>query len=241
MERKDEMQGLLVRVAADQSRGGGGWNGPIDTSSGDFVYAAIPETRPVHSGLNTPYIGICSALSRLHFSVPTRLIGTDMHLDPDFTYLTYGDQGKKAKQILSKLGPDDFLAFYAGLQDIRCKRLFYALIGLFIIQDIVSAVSVPQSQWHTNAHTRRILPPDAQDIVVHGRADVSGRLEQCIEIGDYRQGAYRVFQELLSAWGGLNVKNGYLQRSRQLPEFLDGKRFYTWFCAQNPVLIKQNN
>lgn len=235
------MKGLLVRVAADQSRGGGGWNSPVDPFSGDFVYVAIPETRPVHPGLNTPYATICSALSRMHCSLPAHLVGADMHLDPDFDYLSYGDQGKKAKQICSKLGPDDFLAFYSGLQDVCSMRLVYGLIGLFVIKEILPCATVPKSQWHTNAHTRRILTARASDVIVRGQMGLSGRLKQCIEIGSYRQGAYRLFPHLVEAWGGINVKNGYIQRSGKIPEFLNGNRFYDWFCAQNPVLLMQNN
>ncbi|QJD28653.1 hypothetical protein GNH96_00840 [Methylococcus geothermalis] len=163
-----------------------------------------------------------------------------MHLDPDFAYLTYGDQGKKGTQISSNLDAGDFLAFYAGLKDISSKRLVYGLIGIFVVQEIVAAVSIPQSRWHENAHTRRILPPAADDIVVRGRPEVSGRFQQCIAIGDYRKGAYRVFPNLLKTWGGLNVKNGYLQRSAQLPGFVNGVKFYKWLCKQAPILLKSN-
>lgn len=46
---------LLVRVGADLSAGGGLWNGPVDTRSNEFVYVPIPETKPVHVGMEKPY------------------------------------------------------------------------------------------------------------------------------------------------------------------------------------------
>jgi len=70
---------------------------------------------------------------------------------------------------------------------------------------------------------------------------VSGRLERCIPIGDYRERAYRVRPTLLTAWGGLSVNNGYLQRSARLPEFSQADRFYDWFLAQKVALLPRNN
>lgn len=71
-----------------------------------------------------------------------------------------------------------------------------------------------------------MLAADATDVVVRARRKVSGRLERCIAIGDYRARAYRVWPKLLEAWGGLSVNNGYLQRSARLPEFSQAGRFY---------------
>ena len=76
---------------------------------------------------------------------------------------------------------------------------------------------------------------------MRAKAGASGRLNHCISIGERREGAYRVRREILDAWGGLDVKNGYIQRSARLPAFLDASRFYGWFLTQKPVLIAQNN
>jgi hypothetical protein len=43
------------------------------------------------------------------------------------------------------------------------------------------------------------------------------------------------------AWGGLSVKDGYLQRSARLPKFKDAGRFYRWLLAQGIPLIQRNN
>lgn len=236
------MKGLLVRVAADQSDGGGFWNGPADSGTGQFVYVAIPESAAMHPGLNKPYSRLVSPLAGFGAALPSHLSAQDMHLDPDFDHLTYGDQSERAKQIRRKVGHGDLLVFYAGLRDVQPpKGLVYALIGLYVVEDVVPALTVPVARRHENAHTRRILAAGASDIVVRARREVSGRLERFIPIGDFRERAYRVWPKLLTAWGGLSVNNGYLQRSARLPEFLNADRFYDWFKAQNVGLLSRNN
>jgi hypothetical protein len=165
-----------------------------------------------------------------------------MHLDPDFSYLTYGDQGERAKQIQSKLGEGDLLVFYAGLSDINpAPRLLYAIIGLYVVDTITAAALISQSHWDENAHTRRTLIPKATDIVIRAQPKVSGRLQRCMPIGDFRSGAYRVTRPLLARWGGLSVKDGYLQRSARLPEICNARAFYKWFVDQEIPLLAQNN
>jgi len=236
------MKGLLVRVAADQSKLGGGWNGPADSSSGRFVYAPIPESWPLHQGMSKPYAGLNGALASLGRTLPPHLAKLDMHLDPDFDHLTYGDWRERAKQIRAKVGAGDLLVFYAGMRDVQPPaQLLYALIGLYVVDAILPAVEVPAARWDENAHTRRVLAADATDVIVRAKREVSGRLERCIPIGSYRERAYRVRSDLLSQWGGLTVKNGYLQRSARLPEFTDARRFYTWFLSQSPKFKMANN
>jgi hypothetical protein len=236
------MKGLLVRVGADQSEWGGWWNGPVDSRTGEFVYVPIPDEGPFHPGLATPYSRVASHLGGKWPSMPSHLTGGDMHLDPDFEYLTYGDQGERAKQINSKVGPGDFLVFYAGLRDIHSSpQLVYAIIGLFVIEGIIPTTAVPRSQYFENAHTRRSVPYSAGEIVVRAHSGMSGRLGRCLPIGNYRDRAYRVLPHLLTAWGGLTVKNGYVQRSARLPEFSHADKFYDWFDAQKVELLSRNN
>jgi len=236
------MRALLVRVAADQSEGGGHWNGPVDSSTRQFAYVAIPETQRLHRGLNKAYAAVSPTLTKLGLSLPRHLANGDMHLDPDFDHLTYGDQGERAKQIRSKLGLGDLLVFYASLQSISADAgLVYALIGLYVIEEIVPARIVPVSRRDEHAHTRRVLGATATDIVVRARQGVSGRLQRCIPVGDFRCRAYRVWPHLQMTWGGLSVKDGYLQRSARLPELQNAPKFYEWFKAQNPMLAARNN
>jgi hypothetical protein len=115
----------------------------------------------------------------------------------------------------------------------------YALIGLYVIDEIVDARLVPPERWHENAHTRRV--PVAGEIVVRARPKVSGRLRHWLPIGEFRNRAYRVRRNLLEAWGDLDVKDGFIQRSARLPEFLDAEKFYEWFLAQTSQLLAENN
>lgn len=236
------MKALLVRVGADQSVGGGCWNSAIDSATGEFVYVAIPESKAVLAGQVRPYTALASSLERFGASLPPNLATRHMHLDPDFDYLTYGDQGERASQLRQQLSPGDRLVFYASLADVRDGgRLVYALIGMFIVDRLVLARDIPAAERDCNAHSRRVLAADADDIVVIGRKGVSGRLRRCLPIGEWRRGAYRVREDLLAAWGGLSVNDGWIQRSARLPRFLDPERFGAWFIAQSPELVAANN
>ena len=236
------MNGLLVRVGADQSEGGGHWNGPIDPPTGEFVYVPIPEPGQCRPGLATPYRKVGSHLGGQWPALPSHLARRNAHLDPDFAHLTYGDRGQRSKQIATKLARGDLLAFYAGLRDIHPGQpLVYALIGLLVIDRIVPVERVLPAAFHENAHTRRAEPFSTNDIVVHGQREVSGRLAKAIPIGHYHQNAYRVLPSLLTAWGGLGVSGGYLQRSARLPAFIDATVFYRWLTAHRIPLLQRNN
>ena len=236
------MNGLLVRVAADHSSGGGSWNGPIDSASGSFVYVAIPESKPIHAGLEKPYKALLPILARFGATVPPALATRHMHLDPDFGRLTYGDQGERAKQLKSNLDAGDLIVFYAGLSDVGgSPRLIYALIGLFVVDSLQLAIDVPPQCRDINAHSRRTLPSDANDVIIYAKPGHSGRLTRGLDIGEYRDRAYRVSRDVLDAWGELSVKDGYLQRSARLPRLLDPPRFLNWFRSQKPQLIAANN
>src|SRR2546426_120604 len=97
------MKALLVRVGADQSEGGGQWNGPVDSMTGRFAYVPIPETAPTRPGFIKPYTQVSAAVDSFDWRLPSHLADGQMHLDPDFGNLTYGDQGQRAAQIRSKL------------------------------------------------------------------------------------------------------------------------------------------
>jgi hypothetical protein len=235
------MKALLVRVGADQSSGGGKWNGPVDSRTGEFAYVPIPETKPSRLGHERPYTALLPALAEFGVSMPAHLATASMHLDPDFEHLTYGDRGPKGRQIVNTLGAGDLLVFYAGLMDIQTHRLVYALIGLFDIDRIDRAIDWPDSEAHRNAHTRRQLVSDADDIVVVARTLGSGRLKQCITVGGYRDRAYRARTDVLAAWGGISANDGYLQRSAVFPSFVEPRRFWDWWISQRPTLVRANN
>lgn len=234
------MKGLLVRVGADQSAGGGNWNSPVDSRTGRFVYTPIPEAKPNRAGLERYYEETVPRCLEFGVPFPNHLRHSRMHLDPDFEHLTYGDRGSKGKQIATSLGAGDILVFYSGLMDNLEKKLVYAIIGLFIVDLIDRAVDWPDSAAHRNAHTRRELAKDADDIIVVARAKGSGRLQRCVPIGEYRDRAYRVRKELLEAWGNISANDGYLQRSAVFPSLLNPGQFLDWWQSQNPVLAHNN-
>jgi hypothetical protein len=233
------MKGLLVRVGIDSSDEGH-WNAPVDTASGLFAYVPIVEIQPNRRGFRRFYREVEPALRKLNCSLPAHLAERRMHLDPDFESLTYGDVRQRAKQIC-KLEEGDLLVFYAGLRDCtnHHARLVYALVGVYVIQEIVPGKSIEKERWKDNAHTRRI--PGDSDIVVRARPKVSGRLERCIPIGEYRNDAYRVKRDVLRGWGDLSVRDGYIQRSARLPTFASADRFYRWLRKQNVSLLRSNN
>ncbi len=236
------MRALLVRVGADVTDEGGGWNGPVNPKTWEFAYVPIPEAYPQHRRMRRPYTLLIPALARFGWELPARLRQRTMHLDPDFAKLTYGDSNQRAAQIQQKLRRSDLIVFYAGLRAVpRQRQLVYALIGIYVIDSIQPADEIPKREWDRNAHTRRVRSPRKQDVVVTGKPRLSGRLDCCIPIGSFRRKAYRVAPDLIHRWGGLTVKDGYLQRSARLPEFCDAGRFYSWFKKQRARLLKHNH
>jgi hypothetical protein len=188
------------------------------------------------SGMDKPYSAL--ALPYRDLVSPWQATFARRHMH----YLSYGDQGDRARQLRTKLSSTDRIVFYSGLKDVHDRRrLVGAIIGIFGVDDIVLAMSVPESVRNANAHSRRILAEGAQDIVVRGNQQLSGRLERCLPFGEWRNRVYRVRLDLLEAWGGLSVKDGYLQRSASLPEFLDPGRFLGWFESKGPRLLRANN
>ena len=244
------MRAYLVRIGVDQAFGG--WNAPMNPKTNEFVYVPIPESRPMRSELATPYALVQAALAKFeatnagapsaHLRLPGGLSAANMHLDPDFECLTYGDSGRGRGKGLTELGPGDVVAFYSGLRPVSpCgHRLVYALVGLYRVAESLRVQSVPASQWPDNAHTR-CVDREGTDVVVRAAPGSSGRLRKCIPIGEFRDRAYRVERGILADWGGLSCRDGYLQRSAVLPTLLDPRRFIHWFEAQAPKLVGSNN
>jgi hypothetical protein len=237
------MKALLVRVGVDSGKQGGLWNAPARSNTRHFVYVPIAERARFRPGLATGYgdnrFGIQKALRKLGIGLPPHLASAGMHLDPDYRYLTYGDVRGRAQQI-RKLGKGDLLVFYSSYSENGSpKSLIYALSGLYVVNCWKAASEISKKDWHKNAHTR--IRPGSDQIVVFAKPIVSGRLRKYIPIGEYRNRAYRVRRDILKAWGGLSVKNGYIQRSRRLPKFCDPEKFYRWFKQQSVRLTPRNN
>lgn len=244
------MEGILVRIGVDQAYGR--WNAPVDEITGDFVYVPIPDgkSKRYGPGLRLSYDDLRCGLrcfakmkgfsSNHEFGFPESLGTCASHLDPDFRWLTYGDNGNARGRGMSQLTSGDLLVFYSGLRSIQRNALVYAITGLYVIDEVKRAVEVPRERYSENAHTRwDVISPN--DIVVRGRPRVSGRLKRCIAIGEFRDRAYRVTSALETEWGGLSVKNGYVQRSGVPPRLRDASLFYEWFLKQDLPLVRSNN
>ncbi len=247
------MKGCLVRVGIDQTCGG--LNSPIESNSGDYLYIPIPQGESeCIEGLETPYRMIrehLDAWNKKHganVSLPEDLWSGNMHLDPDFDYLSYGDQSTGRGVNLSKLGIGDFIAFYASFRDINKNILIYSLFGIYYIKEIkkVSDFSNKDNkeQLSSNAHLR-LLSPRESDIIFFADEQRSGRFSKAIRIGGIKDdGIYRVDTEILDAWGDIDVKNGYIQRSVNPPFFTDPERFISWLetmMSNEKIQILKNN
>ena len=203
------MRAFLVRVGIDQAFGG--WNAPIDPSTGAFVYVPIPEKAgtPFQPGLEKSYEPFRNALSGFSTAsqclLPGELSGLHPHLDPDFDQLTYGDNGLRRGKGLCDLGIGDLVVFFAGMRPTSpCEhRLVYVLIGLYRVGEVVRLRDIPAERWAENAHTRK-LKQGPDDVIIRAQSGVSGRLEHALPIGEFRDKAYRVRRDLLAAWGGLS-------------------------------------
>ena len=175
-------------------------------------------------------------------SFPGKLLHHAMHLDPDFECLTYGDDGGRRGARMAGMSDGDLVVFYGGMRPVHdCEhRLIYALMGLYVVEEVVAAGDMPSERWYENAHVRKVNPGEA-DIVVRAKLKVSGRFDRCIPIGERRDGAYRVRRDVLDAWGGLSVKDGFIQRSAVPPTLTEPRQFMDWLHEQGARLIQRNN
>lgn len=161
-----------------------------------LVYVPIPERKGTsfHPGLERRYGEVLPALQcfcrehdcdlyrDLRFS--QKLLEHPMHLDPDFKCLTYGDEGGRRGAGMVNMVEGDLLVFYGGLRPVhRCEqKLIYALMGMYVVQEVVAAANVPPQQWYENAHVRKAKPGETDIVIrktqVHCGPRVSRRRKQ---------------------------------------------------------------
>ena len=166
---------------------------------------------------------------REKFALPGLPRRLDVRLDPDFDYLTYGDNGTRRGAGLHCLSQMTcWFSTQVYVPSLFKKSLVYALVGLFVVEEVVRAVDIPVARRRQNAHTRWTTISQ-NDVIVRGKRGVSGRFGRCITVGEFRDKAYRVRGDIEEAWGGLTVKNGYIQRSAVPPAFVNARKFYTSF------------
>jgi hypothetical protein len=86
----------------------------------------IPETKPCREGLERTYNELLPAINQAGAALPPHPLERNMHLDPDFEFLTYGDRAAKGRQLKSKLRKHDLVVFYSGLgaaiHELWCTR-----------------------------------------------------------------------------------------------------------------------
>jgi len=236
---------ILIRVAVDQTYGK--WNAPCNPNTGDFVYVPIPQDKPNAEGMARRYVPAMDhavqAFSERNAApvvIPEPLHDRRMHLDPDFDFLTYGDTEVRGRKLLD-LRENDWVVFYSSLRPLSgATRLVYGLIGLFVVESVRRVADIPMAEHDRNAHTRLLHRVDT-DIVVSGKGGLSGRFERYLDIGELRDGSYRVRRDLLEQWGGLSVRDGWIQRSANPPLFSEPALFAQWLQARQPRLLAANN
>ena len=247
------MNAYLVRVGIDSTERSGGFNAPMNFETKEFVYVPIIEDRKPLGNLNRTFQEFEDPCRRLGQCLPRRLLEKNAHLDPDFSELTYGDVSGRdictgkcnyRGRPLTNVQENDILVFYAGLREIHHGGIIDAIIGLYVVQESVSAREFAKGgSSDGNAHTR--CQYNDADLVITAKRAISGRLDKCIPIGKYRVNAHRVEKDILDDWGHLDVYDGYIQRSARLPKFKDPERFYKWFnqkiIDQRILLIPSNN
>lgn len=251
------MRAILVRVFVDGKYGG--WNAPVDPVTGEFVYVPIPDDHDAkwHTGCERRYSEVRPVVDAFlakrkvapvgDFKMPRELDAFPMHLDPDFEHLTYGDVGDKRGAGVRTLRTDDLVVFYAGLRSTRREdqRLVYGIVGLYVVDEVVSVDDVPLDRAAQNAHTRRVHR-GSSDFVLRAKRGLSGRCERCVSIGEFWPPSnYFVRPDLFERWGGFKTtsgepRNGYLTMSAVPPEFVAPERFLTWWREQGVRLVANN-
>ena len=250
------MTGLLVRVGVDSSNQDfGNWNAPVNPDL-SFVYVPIPEWYKQREGMETPYTAVELALRAAEKPLPSHLRHRNMHLSPDFECLTYGDydEGPGCRgRCLGRLKEGDFVVFYASFSPTgrianSTDSKFYALIGQMFVKEVVPYGKVTQDRYNENAKTRcREYRNRKSCFILRADRRRSGRYSRCIHFAHWRNGAYRVFPELLDRWGnilkldGVPVADGWVQRPSWLPSFGNSNGFLKWLDEQESGGLHHSN
>ena len=241
-----DRKGLLMRVGIDQTFGG--YNAPINPITGDYMYLPIPQGEGVFkSGMRTsyddflPYFESWCHKNGAEIEFPKNQISKDCHLDPDFYFSTYGDQATGRGLRVGGIKEGDFIAFFASFKPItKCNyNLIYALYGIMFVDKVLRVADVPEIKLHMNAHTR-VKNSNKDHLVVFANPSLSGRFSRAIQIGEFRNGSYRVKKEILDEWGDIGVKDGFIQRSVCPPWFTKPEQFLKWLESKKVKLINSN-
>ena len=158
------MKGVLLRVGCDSTAKGGNWNAPVNLRSLEYVYVPIAgnEERYQHLGLPDIWHLFLGARAPGVALPPHLAPSTKVHLDPDFTSLTFGEPyrdktGKLSSRgrTLDQLDADDFIAFFAGFRAVGHPRSFplpYCLFGILRVQSKTFVGDLPIDKRFSCAH-----------------------------------------------------------------------------------------
>lgn len=239
-------KGLLMRVGIDQTYGE--YNSPINPATNAYIYMPIPQENPDFlAGLETTYESLAPHFkswcfkNKAKLEFPQNLNHKSCHLDPDFDFSTYGDQATGRGLRVGDLNNGDFIVFFASFKPIsECgHKLVYAIYGKMVVDKVLRVADIPKDEFHKNAHTR-IKNTNENHLVVFANPSLSGRFSRAIPIGEYRDGSYRLTKEIIDVWGGIGVKNGFIQRSICPPWFTEPEKFLQWLDLQQVKLINSN-
>lgn len=187
------MRAIAINVGANTNEPG--FRGPI-YPDGRFEYVPIPESERADGA---PTYG--DLAPHLDVSIPTDLLGTPVHLDPEFPEYpcceryTYGDEHGVKAGPLSELSAGDYVLFYATLSvaDGEGETSWLPpewgafLVGQFrLAQDPVTGEeyerlsATEREPFANNAHVRRD-PVDAR-VLLLGDPDGSRLYERGVPL-----------------------------------------------------------
>lgn len=154
---------VLLRVGIDS--GSGGIQGPL-FKDGSFEYVCIPDKKGVSVHKYGTLFGKNGVPHSTYFPARKQMTAAQqhVHLDPEFESFTYGDS-TTLKRSLRTLENDDYLIFYAGLQEWNedtgwNQEIAPALyiIGYFLVEMAGLATEFTkktlQSKFGQNFHVR---------------------------------------------------------------------------------------
>lgn len=215
---------VLIGVGAD-----GDNTNPVPSlrEDGSFDYLPIPETEastgPTYSEFDLPkYDGTAlDFVDKIRpggegqwIEDPERIAGKQLHHDPNFSELTYGDNANTSKgdRIRSDLEVGDIIGFYVGLQSDYKHRY---IIGYFTVR----AINDDPTAHPANAHGRRVEAtgsPKHDDVVIVDGRKPGGLLEEPYKISEKidRPPWHRVSEEAATA---LHIVDGTVAVSRKPP------------------------
>lgn len=212
------MKALLLRVGID--KGTDGVLAPIfDDRS--FEYIPISEKDQDSAEERTYSNTVGRSGKFLAEYLPKKISEKNIHFDPEFDTMTYGDPTRK-RSFLLKLEKNDLLVFYAGLSPFRTDKHQEGLyiIGYFVVKRIIDFKGMSNKArqenyklYWNNAHCKRSYHAENLVIIV-GDKENSLLLEKAIAISSLKKDKLgRPYHAVSSKIEELLGISGSIQRS----------------------------